>query len=175
MQKLYMPAEYTLSIIPSGKVYTRLHKTIEQSAEKYGAPVFEPHITLLSDILLTKNEIMEKSEMLARMLRPFRVRLSKPGYMDSYFKCVFLLADETPELMEAGRKAREMFNKPDKRFMPHISLLYGEYPEDTKKRVISEIGKLEIEFNANSFWMVYSSNNIPVEQWHRIREFKFKG
>jgi len=168
---------YALMIIPPEDVFDRLKTVIKNLSEKYDAPEFDPHITLISEIHKPEDYMLQKCDELAGSLKPFRVKLNVLGYLDKYYQCVFLLAEKSHELMEANQQAREVFElPPDKNYMPHISLLYGDkYTETTKQQIIDEIGEVSIEFDVNSLFLDHSSGDIPIEDWHRVKEFEFKG
>jgi 2'-5' RNA ligase len=167
---------YALSIIPPQDVYDKLKSIVDDLSDRYNEPKFKPHITLVSEIRKPEGHMMEKCEELASQLKPFRVKLSKLGYLNRYYQCVFLLAEKSPELMEANQKAKKMFELPDKEYMPHISLLYGDkYTEQTKQKIIDEIGELSVEFEVDSFHLDHSSDEIPIEDWQWVKEFRFKG
>jgi hypothetical protein len=54
--------------------------------------------------------------------------------------------------------------------MPHLSLIYGEFPQHTKEKIIRELGgRLRLNFAAN--WIhLYSASGSP-EDWYRVRKF----
>jgi 2'-5' RNA ligase len=165
--------QYTLWVVPPGEVYEKLAALILQLSRRYNAPKFEPHLTLLGDIEATEEGMLEKSQQLAESLNPFRVHLAKVGQLDDFFRCVFLRAEETPALMAANAEVRKMFGRQaDPGFMPHVSLLYGHYPAEIKEKAIAQIGGgFDIEFDVNSIHLVYSSANIPINDWNVIKEF----
>ena len=47
-----------------------------------------------------------------------------------------MLVERTAPLMNAYVIANEFFHKPHQEFMPHVSLVYGSYPEARKKLII---------------------------------------
>lgn len=49
------------------------------------------------------------------------------SYGDTYFQCVYVLIKPTEEVVEAARTARRAFGLDENaRYMPHLSLLYGD-------------------------------------------------
>ena len=124
---------------PSGKAYAILSRTIRDLARELDAPVFEPHITLIGNLEGTEKELIERTRQLAGRLEPFTAVLTQPSYRDTHFQCLFMLVERTPPLMNAHVTAREFFHKPHQEFMPHVSLVYGSYPEARKKLVIESL------------------------------------
>ena len=159
----------SLWLQPSGELYDELGKMISQLSSKYGAPIFPPHVTLLGDLLGDEKEITTQAQQLASRLEPFQITLTTVDYLDSYFRCLFVHAEETPALVEANRLARNIFHREqDPRFMPHLSLMYGTFDDETKKRIIESIGR---EFN-KSFPVdrihLLSCNGEPKD-WYRVQ------
>ena len=170
--------EYSLWVVPPEPVHGRVAGIISGLAEKYGAPSFEPHMTLLGDISTGRRGATKKASELADSLRPFSVRLTDIGCLDTHFRCMFIRAEETPRLMAANERARELFGRQSgQKFMPLISILYGDFPPAMKERIIDEIGVRDgfnAEFKVRSMHLVYSSKKIPINKWRRIKEYTLK-
>ena len=169
--------EYSLWIVPSSDVKQRFSGMIDDLAGRYEAPKFEPHMTLLGDLKGNEEGLLNKAYEIAGAISPFRIRMTEIDYLDAYFRCLFIRAEETGPLMEANEKAREVFGRQTSpKFMPHISIMYGEYPNELKERIIGELGREQnIEFDVESICFVYSSKNIPINEWRVIKEFSLKG
>jgi 2'-5' RNA ligase len=175
---------YALSIFPPEPIYGKLQNIIDALSEKYhdgrNAPKFKPHITLVSEIHKPEAEMKELCGNLANQIKPFKVKLKRLTYSGSYYRCVFQLV-ESPELIEANGKASEMFGlTPNKEYRPHLSLMYGEFDEAFKQAAIDHIYQesdidLDIEFDVDGFWLDHSADEIPIEQWERVEEYKFTG
>src|SRR3954462_2265494 len=95
-QRSVNPPTYHLWFKPSGEAYKILRRTIEQLAQKLDAPMFEPHISLIGNLDGTEEEIIKKSESLAKSLKPFTAVLTEPAYRDSHFQCLFMLVNKAP-------------------------------------------------------------------------------
>ncbi len=165
---------YSLWLIPHEEAYIKLSHLISQLSEKYKAPCFAPHVTLIGGIASPKEEIISKTANLASMLNPFGIELNGLRYSDKYFKCLFLKAKETDEIKEASQKARGIFNMQDSpEYMPHLSLIYGNYSTETKERIISEIGeKFSMSFEIRNIHL-FSTSGEP-RFWHYVKEFPSK-
>jgi len=165
---------YSIWLIPTDNIYKKLHQIVLQLSKKYSTPSFEPHITLLDGFLGSKEEILSNTEQLTHLIRPFTIRLTHADYLDQYFRCLFLRAEKTIELMNANDKAREIFNrKQDPKFMPHLSLMYGDFTPETKEQIIETIDReFNISFNVRSIHL-FSTDGKPKD-WYRVGEFSLK-
>jgi len=162
---------YSIWLIPAGEVYQKLSEIISQLSEKYSAPNFEPHITLLGNLIGPEEDLISKTLKLTAQLKPFKINLKKADYLDEYFKCLFIRAEKTKELIRANNIAREAFNfKPDPEYMPHLSLMYGDLSSKTKEEILADLGKeFDLSFEVRSIHLF--STTGEVKDWYRIKEF----
>jgi len=163
---------YGIWLMPSGEAYKKMSKIISKLASEYNSPVFEPHVTLIHSIQGTQKDVALKTSMLARTIKPFKITLNKVGFQDKYYRCLFIFANESKHLVDANKKAGEVFNiTPDEKSMPHLSLMYGDFPEEVKKKIIKKIGSsFDIAFEVESIHL-YSGEG-SVKDWHKVKEFK---
>ena len=123
---------YHLWLKPSGPTYDGLATTIQELAQELNAPVFEPHVTLLS-LEGTEREHVRRTKELARQLKAFLVVLTGLSYQDEYFQCSLLNVQRSAQVMNANALAKQVFQQAEKAYTPHLSLLYGLYPEVRKQ------------------------------------------
>lgn len=166
-----MKSEYSLFLMPSGRTYAKLKRIISKLSKELKSPSFEPHLTLVLRIHGAKKDVIEKTMLLSNSVKKFEVRLSGFGYKDEYFRCLFLKAIQSKELMQANAKGRKIFNSyPKNKFFPHLSLLYGNFDTKLKKKIIKDLGKIDIKFKADKI-KLYLIGKTP-KQWKLIKEFK---
>ena len=165
---------YSLWVMPTGKVYDRLNDLILQLSRKYDTPYFEPHVTLIGEILGSKSGVISKTAKLASAVPPYRIELGDATYLDKYFQCLLIRAKETAEVMKANSKAREIFSRiNDPKYTPHLSLMYGKFPPEKKEKIIAEIGnKFRLSFDSDRIHLFYTEGK--PKDWCRIREFSLK-
>lgn len=161
---------YSLWLMPSDM---HIKNLISQLSEKNASPFFEPHVTLLGEVAGGEDDILSKTLKLSSEINAFRIELGKVEYLAEYFRCLFSRAKETKELIRANQSARQIFNREkDHRFMPHLSLMYGNFSATIKQKIISEIGK-----NINTIFEAKSINLFHTEgapkDWHKVKEFPF--
>ena len=159
---------YYLWFKPSGVAYNILAATIGRLAEELGGPVFEPHISLIGSLEGTEEELIKKTEELAKQLRPFQAVLTEASYRDTHFQCLFMLVEQTGSIMEAHAVATNFFHKPKEAFMPHVSLAYGSYPESRKKLIITQLPPdVRTCFEVTKLYLNRADSDDPKD-WHEI-------
>ncbi len=168
--------QYHLWLTPSGEAHDGLTQLINQLGEKHRGPRFEPHITLLGDIEGEESLLAEQVRMLATKLRPFSIDLQQPAFEDEYFRCVYVTVRETLEIREAHEQAKVIFDKtPVSPFHPHVSLLYGLFPERVKREVIASLpADLPKTFLAIDLKLI-RSESINPRDWHPVVTIPWQG
>ena len=164
-----MKEKYSLWFMPEGSVYNKFETFIKDIAKKYNAPTFKPHVTLIGGI--TDKDVFEKSELLSKKIKPFTIKIVKASFMFDYYRCVLALAEKNPEIMNAAKNAREIFTEYNKReYIPHLSLLYGEFSEEIKQKIVKELGDIIAKFEVRDIKLV-TGGNVP-EKWTVVKEHK---
>jgi 2'-5' RNA ligase len=161
-------ASYHLWLKPSGPSDDLLSRTIRRLAEELHAPVFAPHITLAGPLNGSEQELIERCDSLQRLLSPFEVVLDVPLHGPDYFRCVFMRADADAAIVRAHETARRVFRLPDRPFMPHLSLVYGNYTEAERQHIVSGLPpELRLTFRADSFDLILSTSLDPKD-WRSV-------
>lgn len=83
---------HTLWLKPTGSAYQRFSGLIKKLAAEYQAPVFEPHVTLLGEIMLPAEECLQKAKELVSEEKSFIINLTEIGCQDVYFRALFIYA-----------------------------------------------------------------------------------
>jgi 2'-5' RNA ligase len=158
-----MNVRYHLWLKPSREASDQFADVIRQLALNLNAPTFEPHITLLGNVHGSEAEHMARSKELARRLSPFPITVNRAAFGDDYFHCVFLVVDMTPPVLHAHTLARQIFHqKKDNRYLPHISLVYGQYSESWKKDIIARLSaSLCLPFEASHLSLIRARSEDP--------------
>ena len=169
-------ATYSLWLMPIRDLYNKFATIVDTLSIKYASPKFEPHVTLLGSITTTEKEILEKTQKLARSIDSYTVNLTTVEYEDYYFRSLFVKAKKTPEVIDANRKAKEIFGmQTNQEYMPHLSLLYGDFSSTIKKEIIKKIGTDFISiFEVKSIHLFEAHENLDISLWRRIKEFPLK-
>ena len=166
---------YSIIFVPKGKTFQKFSKIIAILAKKNSAPEFKPHVSLIGNIRLPEKEVLSKSRLLASKMRSFEIRLGKVDYLDMYFRSLFVRAEISREISEADSLARKYFlREKDPPYMPHLSLLYGNFSRERKEGIIQQIGKeFKDKFLADKI-EVWAVPGIDPAEWKVIKKIALK-
>ncbi len=169
---------YSMWLMPEGELLNKFSELIIKISDEYDSPKYKPHVTLLGDLSgFTRAEVLSKATELAESLEPFEITLTKVTYPASYpndheafYRSLYLLAERTEPLMKADELARKMFGREnDSPFNPHLSIMYGQFPAETKEEIISKVGReFNVSFEVDSIY-VWSDKGLPHE-WKLIKK-----
>jgi 2'-5' RNA ligase len=168
-----MPA-YSLWVIPPEPAYGKCAALIDSLAVSHNAPRFEPHVTVIGNAGSDEAIAIRTAEALARSIQAFPIELAEIEQQDTFFQCLYLRARQTSSLMAVNDKAREAFERTDDPpYMPHLSLMYGNFPEATKRDMASGIDLGDgIMFHVDRLYVICASTDMPIEEWHRVAEIR---
>ena len=149
-----------------------LEVIIQKLATQYGGPVFMPHITLRSVIPVESDEnILSKAKAVAEGLSPFTVTLGELGTEDAYFKALYIKINDSGELAAAHTKTNKIFSMEDGGpYIPHVSLLYGNYAEEEKAKTITTLQSPSGKSFVADKLHVYRTEG-EVQNWKKIGGF----
>jgi len=157
---------YTLWLMPVGKVYEKFSNLIKKLAEEYHAPVFAPHITLLGGLMQPEEECIRLAEQVVSGQKPFTVNMEEIDYENCYFRTLFVRVEKTEALLALHNRSKKIFKMDIPSYMPHLSLLYGTFPVETKEKIIKDIGRNQsTQFEISSAHLVKGGG---VEDWRIV-------
>ena len=159
--------------MPTGEVYNKFSDLIRRLAMEYSSPIFEPHVTLLGEFMQSEEDVIRKTGQLAEAKEPFPITLTTIDYQDFYFRALFVKAEKTEPLLSFHNRAKEVFGMQNIQvYMPHLSLLYGNFPQTTKERIIEEIGRNHpAQFTVNNIRLFKTGRQVNT--WYKVKEFPF--
>ena len=164
---------YHLWLAPSGETYGALAAVIRNLARELGAPVFEPHVTLMADLEGTEREHLRRTKALAERLEPTRIGLTEPSYTDEFFRCLFMHVDPTPDVMRLRTLAAEVFECDPQPFMAHLSLVYGSFASSLKQAAIRRLpSEVRTSFMVEALHLIRADSMAPHD-WHEMARFAF--
>ncbi len=162
---------YSLWLVPTGEANEKFTNLVKELAEENDAPVFQPHVTLLGDFLLSEEESIEKTKQLVAGQKPFTIEVEQIDYEDYFFRTLFVRAKKTIPLLALHNRAKDIFNMQAVPYMPHLSLLYGDFPVELKEKIIKEIGRDQsADFTVNKVTLLKGGE---IKNWRIIGEFEF--
>jgi len=163
---------YSLWIIPDSKTKESLSKIINKLSKKYNSIVFEPHMTLLGVINCNEKTIIKGVKKLVKTVNPFTLTLSKVSFSTTYFQSVFVRVKSTAKLMEVNLAAKKILKIDNDMFIPHISLLYGNYEMKVREQIAEQIKLPKMAFKAKEIGIV------PIRQdpseWKALIKIPFE-
>lgn len=167
-------AGYSINILPSAEEFNRFVNLIKKLAEKYDAPIFDPHITILGQASDNESTAIKLTEELVTGISPFNITLNKIGYQDYYFRALYVLVEKTEPLLKLHEKAKQLFEKQDiPPYMPHLSLLYGDFPVAIKEKIMQEIGREQPStFEVKSLYVFKTEGE--ANSWYSVKEIPFR-
>jgi len=157
--------------MPEGVIYARTYAIIKKLHNRFGGPLFEPHITLLSGIEITEEEAIRHAEILNQEIHTIPVRLTQPSYGDDFFHCFYLEVDLSHPLINARQKAENLFQYHDPHpFHPHMSLMYGNIDDQQKKELVNEYKHIRRwEFIVGYINLIRTGKNI--DEWEKVGSY----
>lgn len=134
---------YSIDLLPAPPEQQRLQKLIDWLTSDMEADRFEVHLTLLPLPDLDEENVRRVSgciRQLAREGKPFELDILGPGTRQCYFQCLFATVALTDELLTIRRRAEWLVGLGrESIFLPHFSLLYGDYPREDKLGFAAEL------------------------------------
>ncbi|MFC1663794.1 2'-5' RNA ligase family protein [Patescibacteria group bacterium] len=166
-----MENKYSIWLIPTGEVYKRFKEKISQLSRQYNSPNFDPHITLIGELVGSEEEVATKTTKLTNIIQPFKIKFLKADYFDEHFKALFIRAEKTTDLIEANKKASKVFGLPNNLdYMPHLSFIYGDFDSKTKEEIIKNLGReFNVDFEVKSIHLFFTTGE--VKDWYKVGEY----
>jgi 2'-5' RNA ligase len=165
---------YHFWLKPAGEAYDLFARVVRDLAKELGVQPFEPHVTLLAYLDGPEDVHVERARLLAARVRPFEMQLTDPAWLSEHFRSLFMLAAQTPAVMACHREATMLYGRTGEPYMPHLSLVYGLFPEDTKRTLAARLpAGVRTTFEVRSVILLRSDSTEPKD-WHEIREVPFQ-
>jgi 2'-5' RNA ligase len=171
-----MQHKYAFWIVPAGETGVQLQDLINQLSDEYNAPRFIPHITIAGITVSDEELVNVKSKInkLTSRQDVFIINLTEYGYKDENHRCLYRLAI-SKQLDLIFQKAAELFPeaKIDHfRSMPHVSIMYGQYPTLLKQKIIEKLSASTISFEVNEISLCLADG--IEEDWHIVYKAELK-
>jgi len=161
---------YSLWLMPKGETYKHFFRLIMKLVKEHKSPLFAPHVTLLG-MLKDQNEetVLQKVATVADSHTRFSLTLEEIGFEEFFYRALFIRAKKTPELLSLNQNTREAFDMQDEpAFMPHLSLLYGDFPISVKEKIRQEIGEQNRSFEVSGITLVHADGH--EDTWRIVTE-----
>ena len=126
----------SLWLVPPVTLRAEIATIIDNYAEQLSTPRFIPHLTLLTGV---KNVSEAQLRTLADACLGVMIEPEGVATGDDFFHCVFVAVNATPELRRVRGAAEQIFGAGGEPFRPHMSVVYGDLPDQTREAVAREI------------------------------------
>ncbi|KAG2429139.1 hypothetical protein HYH02_014175 [Chlamydomonas schloesseri] len=183
--------QYSLWAQPKGRLGEQLKAEIAHLAARHGAPAFPPHTTVLGDIERPggRQEVLAVAAELAKKVKKYRINFTDVTRGPIYYQCVYLRVAKDDGAMAAAATAREVFGTTTGPYMPHLSLLYSDIPEEERAKAVEyETARLygessgydtllvENGYEVDSFAVWYTPvADKSLKSWCLVGEFELTG
>lgn len=167
-----MNLTYSLWLVPQKDDEIYLSKIVNQLSEKYEAPTFVPHLTILGDIEIDLENLKKIVDQTFRKVKPFAVNITAVKFTENFRKTLFIE-------FEINNTLKNLFNelseKTDKRsittFTPHLSLIYKIMPNNDKEKIINNL-YIKDQIIFGGIW-INDNGNLPdgpeyVKSWKTL-------
>jgi 2'-5' RNA ligase len=170
-----MTMPYYLWLLPPPSIRDRFAGLIDRLSRQFGTPRFTPHLTLIGSLDSPLEKLVEKTADLAANLAPVAIRLTGPGWTDQHFRCFFMRAERSLELLAAHETAcATLGQQAESDYMPHLSLVYGNLPQKQKDKIVETIGTaFSVAFHVDRIGLCYPAGT--PEQWQLPHTFALTG
>lgn len=163
---------YSLWLVPGGEKREFYQNLIKELGRKHNGPVFVPHITVIGNIPMTEEEVLLRAPRLAALLHPLSVTLNEVSTGDVFYRCVFAKAEKSQSLIELYIQACKTFDITPVEFMPHLSILYGDYDMSLKKKIAAEIEIQDVLY-LDSLYIYETSPYLEPQDWCFVAKIPF--
>lgn len=150
-------------LIPAKPQRELFGKIIRILADEFGAPRFEPHLTLG----LAPEERSPRNLLKRIQASPISLRIRGIAYSDKFTKTLFIRFENTPGL---EKLVGDLGSNPKSLRDPHLSLIYRRLSEATKRELAATIN---LPFRDVLFDVIKAVNCVSptetrqdVENWH---------
>ncbi|WP_437572665.1 2'-5' RNA ligase family protein [Sorangium sp. So ce542] len=160
---------FALWLVPGGAPAARLRELIAALARETGGPAFAPHLTLVSGLRGDGAALAARLGKLEGALRPVELEARGPAVGASRHRCVFLDVALTEPLAALRRAAQAALGAGESAFRPHVSLVYGDLPEDRRRSLAADprvraLGDDRAWAERLELWAV----DGPTERWRCV-------
>jgi 2'-5' RNA ligase len=160
---------YSIWLMPEYILNDQLQNKIQSLGSVFGGPFFEPHVTLVSGFLGKRKELIEKTETISNKISPFKILFDGIAYLDEFFRPLFLKVKFSPHLRAARNLACAELAWDEIDYLPHMSLIYGDFTPIQKEKMISTLGLFPDSFSVNKIYLIH--NDEIQMKWRVIRGF----
>ncbi len=158
---------FALWLKPENEVYDALKRIIDSLSDTYGAPRFDPHITVAGNITKPAEAVEKTVLEVAAQSEPMTLYLTETDYRDTLYQSLFIHTASNDALLALRERCLSGLRLEHKPYMPHISLLYKKLETAEKDRIIEQVGsRFDFVFSPDKLYMMRTTG--PPDQWEEV-------
>jgi len=163
-------------LCPAEPARGHLASLIRDLSRRFDAPVFEPHVTVyVTEAANEKPEVVLEQVMKSR--GQYALSIRGLDFSEKFTKTLFVQFAPDPALAELSADLRRASVSPgDYELNPHVSLIYKEMDEETRRRLAASITLPFEEVTFDTVKAILSPAEVKsrkeVEAWRVVAERK---
>jgi 2'-5' RNA ligase len=163
------PKSYSIWLMPENPVKKQIQKKINYLGSDFNGPIFEPHVTLIGGVLGDEKMLIEKTRKISRNIQPFKIIFDDIHYLNEFFRSLFIKIKYNKDLVASRKAASKELGFIEEYYLPHLSLIYGDYTIKQKEKMISSFGSVSDSFEVNNIYLAH--NDELNLKWRVIMSF----
>jgi hypothetical protein len=159
----------TYWLIPAEPALSHFRSLIRELAERFDAPVFEPHVTLYATDADRENPDAVL-ELVLGNAATLQLSIEGLNFSDEFTKTLFVQFRPDGAVSRLSEKLRSVsVTQCEYKLNPHLSLIYKTMPRETKERIANSIRLPFDEVTFDAVQAVISpapiKSHAELEQW----------
>jgi len=144
---------------------------VQDICKSLGKKPIIPHITLVSSFDNTIDYSLKKLDQLFSNQKSFLIKSNGFLLTNHYFKSICMKIDMNNTIKKLRNKSLEHFQcKEDNNYIPHMSLVYGDFDDNIKKEIVEENKKLLSKNEIMVSSIAIATNDEENLDWKIIKE-----
>lgn len=164
--------KYGFWIFPENELYQEIESIIRKYSTAHKTPFFPPHLTIHGVVDSTDTKVIETTQGAVKNIQPFELELGDVEFSNTYFQSIFVRVKTSAKLLSAHMAISQGFGITEpKTYMPHISLVYGDFPMSKREKIAAEITLRNRKFTASKITIVRADTADPAD-WDTVGTVK---
>lgn len=157
-------------LVPQAEERTYFQEIIDTLAQEYDAPTFTPHVTIYSGEYSSEASLESMLEQATQGIKSLSLSVEQVLYTEEFTKSLFVQFYQSSTLSHISDTLRSCAKIPSKFTLnPHLSLIYQNLNEDSKKKLITQISLPKSEVLFNEVRVISTASKVEtredVENW----------
>ena len=159
-------------LLPESEQFNALQSLIDQLAERYGGPTFEPHVTVYCGPIDPRLSPTALAQHTLAGMQPLVLRSQGCAFTDQFTKSCYLQFEPDEKLHTVYARLRAASSVVgDYSLNAHMSLLYTTLDNDARAEIRSSV-HLPTEVRLTTLWVVLTPASVTcaedVRNWRLV-------